>query len=182
MKDVIEDDASDGGSDDHARREFLFSLPTQFLVGGQAELDLGMDPDLALAMGEEDLVRGRINADLVIAVLAVFPLLADAADRQVVRPHDDILGRADDRVAVRRAEDVVRGHHQGHGLDLGLDGERQVNGHLVAVEVGVEPLANQRVNPDRVPFDEHRLERLDAHSVQSGSPVQKDRVVADDLL
>jgi len=36
------------------------------------------------------------------------------------------------------------------GFDLGLDRERQVDGHLVAVEVGVEALAHQRMNLDGV--------------------------------
>ena len=55
-------------------------------------------------------------------------------------------------------------------LDLGLDRKRQVNRHLVAVEVGIESLADERVNPDRVALDQHRLERLDTHSVQGGGP------------
>ncbi len=67
-------------------------------------------------------------------------------------------------------------------LDLRLDRERQVDGHLVAVEVGVEPLADQRVDPDRVAFDQHRLERLDAHAVQGRRAVEQDGVVVDHLL
>ena len=57
-----------------------------------------------------------------------------------------------------------------------------MNRHLVAVEVGVESLADQRVNPDRIPLDQHRLERLNAHSVQGRCPVQEHRVVADHLF
>src|SRR3712207_8227017 len=40
------------------------------------------------------------------------------------------------------------------------DGQRQVNGHLVAVEVGIETFANQRMQMDGVTFDEDRLESL----------------------
>ena len=40
---------------------------------------------------------------------------------------------------------LLRRHHQRVGFDLGLDRQRQVDGHLVAVEVGVEALADQRV-------------------------------------
>jgi hypothetical protein len=36
---------------------------------------------------------------------------------------------------------------------LRLERERQVHGHLVAVEVGVEALADERVDLDRVAFD-----------------------------
>ena len=86
---------------------------------------------------------------------------------------------ADDRVAVdagRRccACDSISDLR----LGLRLDRQRQVHGHLVAVEVGVEAFAHQRVNLDRVAFDEHRLERLDAHAVQRRGAVQQHRVAA----
>ena len=79
-------------------------------------------------------------------------------------------------------EDVVGRQHQHVGLGLGLDGQRQVDGHLVAVEVGVEALADQRVDLDGVAFDQHRLERLDAHAVQRRGAVQQHRVLVDDLF
>jgi hypothetical protein len=41
--------------------------------------------------------------------------------------------------------------HQHVRLGLRLDGQRQVHGHLVAVEVGVEALADQRVNAMALP-------------------------------
>src|SRR5271157_5513006 len=174
VQDVIEDDPPHRGLHYHAGSEFLVAVPFELLVRGQPQLDQGVDANLALAVSQEDLVGGGEDHGLA--------LLTDPADRQVVRPHDDVLGRADDRVAVGGAEDVVGRHHQGHGLDLGFDRKRQVHGHLVAVEVGVEPLADQGVNPDRVAFDEHGLERLDAHTVQRRRPVEQDRVIADDLL
>ena len=59
-------------------------------------------------------------------------------------------------------EDVPGGHHEHACFGLGLDGEREVHRHLVAVEVGVEPLAHQRVDLDGVALDEDGLERLDA--------------------
>ena len=69
-----------------------------------------------------------------------------------------------------------------HRFDLSLDRQRQVDGHLVAVEVGVEPLANQGVNPDRVAFDQDRLERLDTHPVQGRRSVEENRVILDHLF
>ena len=174
VQDVVEDHPPRRGLHDHAGREFLLAVAAQLLVRRQPQLDHRVHADLALAVGQEDLVgRGEDHA---------VAQLVGAADRQVVRAHDDVLGRADDRVAVGRAEDVVGGHHQGHGLDLGLDGKGQVHGHLVAVEIGVESLADQGVNADRVALDEHRLERLDAHAVQGRRPVEQDRVIADDLF
>src|SRR3546814_15819639 len=41
-----------------------------------------------------------------------------------------------------------------------------MDGHLVAVEVGVEGRAHQRVKLDLLAFDQHWLERLDAETVK----------------
>ena len=41
------------------------------------------------------------------------------------RPHDDVPGRAEDRAAVGRAEDVVGRHHQRHRLDRQPAGDGQ---------------------------------------------------------
>ncbi len=57
-----------------------------------------------------------------------------------------------------------------------------VHGHLVAVEVGVERGADQRVQLDRLALDQHRLEGLDAEAVQGGRAVEEHRVLADDLV
>src|SRR3546814_6210256 len=65
-------------------------------------------------------------------------LFARALHRQVIEAEDDVLGRHDDRLAVGGAEDVVGRHHQHARLELRLQRQRHVDGHLVAVEVGVE--------------------------------------------
>ena len=57
-----------------------------------------------------------------------------------------------------------------------------MNRHLVAVEVGVERRANQRVDLDRLAFHQHRLECLNAKTVKRWSAVQKHRMVLDDLF
>ncbi len=57
-----------------------------------------------------------------------------------------------------------------------------MNGHLVAVEVGVEATAHQGVQADGVALDKHRLKGLDAHSVERRCPVEHHRVTRDDLL
>ena len=57
-----------------------------------------------------------------------------------------------------------------------------MDGHLVAVEVGVEALADQRMDADGVAFDQHRLERLDAHAVQRRGAVEQHGMVLDDLF
>ena len=81
-----------------------------------------------------------------------------------------------------RRQDVVRREHQHLRLDLRLRRQRHVDGHLVAVEVGVERRADERMDLDRLALDEHRLERLDAEAVERRRAVQEHRVVADDLL
>ena len=91
------------------------------------------------------------------------------------------VGR-DERAAVGRRQDVVGRQHQHAALGLGLGRQRQVHGHLVAVEVGVERGADQRVDLDGLALDQHRLEGLDAEAVQRGRPVQQHRVLLDDLL
>src|SRR6476661_7041453 len=54
--------------------------------------------------------------------------------------------------------------------------------HLVAVEVGVERRADERMKLDRLALDQHRLERLDAQTMQSRSAVQEYRMLADHLF
>ena len=72
--------------------------------------------------------------------------------------------------------------HQQARLQLRLERQRHVHRHLVAVEVGVERRADQRVDPDGLALDQHRLERLDAQAVQRRRAVEQHRVVLDDLF
>jgi hypothetical protein len=87
------------------------------------------------------------------------------AVRQVVPADDHVLGRRGECLPVRRRQDVVRGEHENPRLRLGLRRERKMHGHLVAVEVCVERVADERVDLDRLALDEHGLERLDAEPV-----------------
>ena len=111
-----------------------------------------------------------------------FTLGVDPLAGQVVQAEHHVLRGHDDRLAVGRAEDVVGGHHQRPGFQLRLDRQRDVDRHLVAVEVGVEGGADQRMQLNRLAFDQHRLERLDAEPVQGGGAVEHHRVLADHLL
>ena len=52
----------------------------------------------------------------------------------------------------------------------------------VAVEVGVERRADERVNLDRLAFNEHRLKRLDTKAVEGRGAVEEHRVILDDLF
>ena len=72
--------------------------------------------------------------------------------------------------------------HQHAGLGLGLGRQRHVDGHLVAVEVGVERGADQRVDLQGLALDQHRLEGLDAETVQRWRTVEHHRVLLDDVF
>ena len=123
--------------------------------------------------------------DEVAVFLRVVVALArgeHALTGHVVEAEDDVLRGHDDRLAARGAEDVVGRHHQHAGLHLGLDAQRHVHGHLVAVEVGVEGGADQRVELDRLALDQHRLKGLDAETVEGRRAVEQHRVLLDDLL
>ena len=103
-------------------------------------------------------------------------------DRQVIEAEHHVLRRNDDRLAVGGRQDVVGRHHQHARFELGLEAQRDVHGHLVAVEVGVERGADQRVKLDRLALDQHRLERLDAEAVERRRAVQEHRMLADHLV
>ena len=75
-----------------------------------------------------------------------------------------------------------RRHHQQLALHERLEGERHVDGHLVAVEVGVVGGADERMDADGLALDEHGLEGLDGEAVQGGRAVEQHRVALGDLL
>src|SRR5690606_16633946 len=72
--------------------------------------------------------------------------------------------------------------HLQTGLRLGVHRQRYVDGHLVTVEVGVEGLADQRVELDGLSLDQYRLERLDAEAVKRRGAVEEHHLVGDDLF
>ena len=76
----------------------------------------------------------------------------------------------------------MRCKHQHLCLKYGSISERQVNSHLVTVEVGVECGTYERVQLDGLSFDKFRLEGLDAQSVKSGGTVKHYRVSLENVL
>ncbi len=83
---------------------------------------------------------------------------------------------------MRGRQDVVGGQHQDPSLGLSLGRQRQMDSHLVAVEVGVEGVAHQRVYLDRLALDQHRLERLDTQTMERGCAVEQHRMLGDHLF
>ncbi len=57
-----------------------------------------------------------------------------------------------------------------------------MDGHLVAVEVGVEGGTNERMQLNGLAFDQGRLKCLNTQTVQRRRAVQHDRMLADDIF
>ena len=79
-------------------------------------------------------------------------------------------------------QDVVGRHHQHARFELRFERQRNVDRHLVAVEVGIEGGADQRMKLDRLAFNQHRFERLDAQAVQRRCAIEQHRMLADHLF
>ena len=144
-----------------AARRGVVTLDVRLAVLAEAfpaELDLGVNVDHAILQRVLDL--GDVAEHLRLHITTGL-----ANDREVVETEHDVLRRHDDRRAVGGVQDVVGGHHEHARFELRLKRQRNVHSHLVAVEVGIERRANQRVKLDRLAFDQHRLERLDAEAV-----------------
>ncbi len=81
-----------------------------------------------------------------------------------------------------RGFDVVGGKHQHARFGLCLGAQRNVHSHLVTVEVSVERRADQRMQLDGLAFDQDRLERLNAQTVQGRCAVQQHGMLDDDFF
>ena len=169
--DFTEQGAADGGIGQH---EALFLRPLfRFHQLCHAHLHPRMEGHLTGAEGPAHFPHvGESHA---------FPGDVNGFPGHVVEPEHHVLGRHDDRLAARRGQDVVRGHHQRPRLELGFEGQGHVHSHLVAVEVRVVCRANEGVKLNGLPFNQHGFEGLNAETVQRWRPVQKHRVFADDV-
>ena len=111
-----------------------------------------------------------------------FPDHTFAFHGDVIDAQNHVLRRNNDRCAVGGRQNVVGRHHQHAGFQLGFQRKRHVHGHLVAVKVGVKGRADQRVQLNGLTFDQDRLERLDAQTVQGRCAVQQNGMFADDFI
>ena len=176
--DLVEAHAAGGRLDD-----LLFGVAEERLL---AEVRV-LEPDAVVRL-DGAFVDGEIDFRRVgeqrQALVAIGLRAADDARvlRDVVAAQRDVLRRGGDRLAARRREDVVRRQHQHAGFHLRFDGQRDVHGHLVTVEVRVVGGANERVNADGLALDQHRLESLDRQTVQGGGAVQEHRVALGHFL
>src|SRR6266851_2851186 len=179
----IENDAPDGGLnelplhlDGNGVRDVLIVIGRGEVddFTGVAQTNRGKQLDFAGFQRENNFIGGTENTALALG--AGFGL------GQVVDAKDHVLRRHGERQAVRRRQDVARAEHQHRCFHLRFRRQRDVHGHLVAVKVGVERGADQRVNADGFAFDEHRLERLNAEAVQRRRAVQQHGMFANDIL
>jgi hypothetical protein len=67
-------------------------------------------------------------------------------------------------------------------LSLGFDTQRQMNRHLVTVEVGIEASAGQWVKHNGIAFHKDRLKRLNTHSMKSWGPIEQNRMLMNNFL
>ena len=142
------------------------------------DLDACLQIQRARVEGHQGFGHTRVRGKLLILYRGV----RSALSRQVIDAQHHVLGRCGNRSPVRRRQDVVRGQHQNASLGLSFCRQREVNCHLVTVEVRVERGTHQRMNLDGLALDQLRLERLDTQTVQGRCTVQQHRVLGDDLF
>ena len=161
-QDLVEDDAARG------------RLDPRVSFAGSAHGDDGVQFEYPRVERDEHVVE--------VAVAPAFALRARLRLREVVAAEDDLVRGGDERLAGAGREHVVRAQHHVAGFLHRLAGEGDVHGHLVAVEVGVERGADERVQLDGAALDERWHERLDAEPVQRRRAVQHDGAGLDDLF
>ena len=173
----VERDAADAGLDalaclvvlEHAVRGRDLS------VLGQANENLGLQVQIgASVVGVERVVE--------VDEHAAFAREAVAHGREVIQTDNHVLRRNGQRATMSRALDVVGRQHEHARLGLGLIAQRHMHSHLVAVEVSVKRGADQRMQLDGLAFDKHRLECLDAQTMQGWCAVEQNGMVDDDLF
>ena len=148
------------GNNDTSRRCFQQPVNALALVVDivHAAFDFRMQVDRFRVQCQHNLVNVGINAALAGNAVRLI--------RQVVNTQNHVLRRHDNRLARCRRQNVVGGHHQHARFQLCFNRQRNVNRHLVAVEVGVKRGTNQRVQVDGLAFDQNRLKRLNTQTVQ----------------
>ncbi len=159
--------------DDPARGD-VHDLPVghALVLKAAADLNGGVDAHHPVVVGQHHLV-------LVDEHLARAGFLGVGVGKVVGAQHHVLRGDGD-RAAVLGPQQVVGREHEKPRLGLSLGGQGHVDGHLVAVKVGVKGGAGQGVELDGPALHQHRLKGLDAQAVEGGGTVEHDRVVLDD--
>ena len=160
----VEDNASHGGGDELSDGFAVYLL-------GHADFDSRMESDGAVVVSHGGLID--ISEHLALAGLT------GLFKGEVIGAEDHVLRGNGDRASVGGLEEVVGGEHKEARLSLSLRRKRNVNCHLVAVEVGVECGTNEGMKLDSSALDKDGLESLDTESVKRGSAVKEHGVILD---
>ena len=100
----------------------------------------------------------------------------------IVQTEDHILRRYGNRRTVSRVQDVVRTQHQHLSLQDCCIAQRQMDCHLVAVEVRIERRTRQRVQLHCLTLDQLGLECLNTQTVKGRSTVHQYGMTLDNVL
>ena len=113
-----------------------------------------------------------------ISKQSAFPQTVDFVAGHVIQAQYNILRWHDNWLAIGWRKHVVRSQHQRARFHLRFQAQWHVNRHLVAVKVGVKRGTHQGVQLNGFAFNQNRLKRLNAQTVQSRCTVQQNGVFA----
>ena len=140
---------------------------------GNANLDARLQMGVAGLVSSLNFLRISKNHALTLGIHTL--------SGHVVKTQNNILRGHDYRLSVSGSKYVVGRHHQRSSLQLRFQRQRDVNSHLVTIEISVVSSTDKRMQLDCLTLDEHRFKSLNTQSVKRGRPVQKHRMLADDL-
>ena len=149
---LVDNDTSDGGLNDVADRK-----PVKVEVIYQ-HTNGSMHINAPFIVGDDGFFR---SVESQTRTLCSGTKLCD-----IVETEHHILRRHCDRRAISRIENVVALEHQHLTFEDGFVGKREMDSHLVAIEVGVEGGTCQRVELNGLSLNHLRLESLDGKTVE----------------
>ena len=179
----IENDATHGGLNEltfHANgngvRDVLIVIGGGEIdhFAGIAQTDGSEQFDFAGFESKDDFIGG--SEDTALTLGAGFGL------GQIINAEDHILRGNGEGQPVRGRKNISRAEHEHGGFDLRFRGKWNVHSHLVAVKIGVERGANQRMDTDGLALNKHRLKSLNAETVKGGSAIEHHGMLANHVF
>ena len=101
---------------------------------------------------------------------------------EIIIAQHHILRRADHRRAIRGLKQIFGAKHQFPRFLDGLVAQGDMNGHLVAVKIGIESRTHQGMNLNGLALDQQWLKGLNAQPMQSRRPIEQHWPFLDDLF
>ena len=165
---LIDHESAHGGLD-HVTDRVAFGVAVVDI-----DLDRGVDVELLFVVSDTCLLWPVEDEPFAAGA---FTELGDVieSEHHVLRGHGD-------GGAVGRVEDVMRSEHEHLRFEHGLVAQRQMDSHLVTVEVGVESGTGQGVELNGFPLDHLRLEGLDTKAVKRRSTVEEHGMTLHDVF